>query len=129
MNTNFFTLTYWFSVTPGNLAPIALKSLSFFLLGLFALAFVAYLRGKRKQDIYYKSWSSIFNFSLSNLGIGLVILFFYYESIPYLSMRFFALIWLASMIYWAYLIFKTFKQVPVIREKRKQEQEYKKYIP
>jgi len=129
MNTNFLTLTYWFSATPGNMAPGAIKLFTLFLLGLFALAFIAYLRGKRKQDVYYKGWDQIFNFAAINLAIGLLLFFFFYESVPYLSLRFSALLWFVIMIYWAYTITHAFKEVPAKLEKRKQEKEYKKYIP
>lgn len=129
MNSNFLTLTYWFSATPGSLAPSATKLFGIFLLGLFALTFISFLRGKRKQDPYYKGWDQIFNFSLANLAMGLMLLFFFYENLPYLSIRFTALVWIAVMIYWAYTITHSFKEVPIKQAARKKEQEYKKYLP
>jgi len=129
MNTNFITLSYWFDGQPGNLAAGALKLIAIFLAGLFLVTIVAYLKTKNKKDIYYKGWIKLITFTITNLVLGLLILFIYYEAVPYLSMRIIGLIWLISMIAWGYTIFRTFKVVPENIEKRKKEQEFKKYIP
>lgn len=129
MNMNFLSLGYWFNIQLGTLVPGALKLFSVFLVLLFALTFIAYLRSKNKKDLYRRIWGKVFNFGLANLGIGLVLLFFFYENIPYLSMRFLGLAWILLIVYWAYCILKKLKEIPLIKEKRAQEQEYKKYIP
>jgi len=126
---NFLSLGYWFNTQPGALVPGAMKLLSVFLVLLFAAAFMAYLRSKNKKDSYRKIWEKVFNFSLANLAIGLILLFFFYENIPFLSMRFLGLVWLLIMFYWAYFVWKEAKKIPLRKEKRKQEEEYKKYIP
>jgi amino acid transporter len=126
---NFLSVSYWFNTQPGALVPGAMKLLSVFLVLLFALAFIAYLRSKNKKDSYRKIWEKVFNFSLANLAIGLILLFFFYENIPFLSMRVLALVWLGIMIYWVCLVWKEAKKIPLRKKERKQEEEYKKYIP
>lgn len=126
---NFLSLGYWFNTQPGALVPGAMRLFSIFLVLLFALTFISYLRSKDKKCPYRRIWDKVFNFALANLGIGLVLLFFFYENIPYLSMRFLGLIWFILMIYWGYCISKRLKEIPLLREKREKEKEYKKYIP
>lgn len=128
MNSNLFTLKYWFGMNAGSLAPTAQKGFVIFLVLLLILAI--YSKYKRKdKGIYFRIWKKLASFGITNLIIGLFLLFFTYEGVTFLSMRFWFLLWLASMIISLVLINKEFKKIPKLREKRKQEEEFKKYIP
>lgn len=128
MNNNFFTLKYWFSINAGSLQQSVQRVFIIFLILLLGLTIYAELRRKNK-GIYLKIWTKIASFGLTNLIIGVMLLFFTYEGVVFLSMRFFFLIWLAEMIFWLHLIYKEFKKIPEMREKRKKEEAFKKYLP
>lgn len=128
MNSNLFTLKYWFSMNAGSLAPMAQKAFIVFLVLLLGLAVYSKFK-KKDKGIYFRIWNKLTSFGTTNLVIGLFLLFFTYEEVIFLSMRFWFLLWLASMIFWLQLIHKESKKIPEIREKRKQEEEFKKYIP
>jgi amino acid transporter len=128
MNSNLFTLKYWFGMNAGSLAPIVQRALVVFLVLLLALAVYSKLR-KRDKGVYFRIWKKLDSFGVTNLIIGLFLLFFTYEGVIFLSMRFWFLLWLASMIVFLYFVYKEFKKIPEFREKRKQEEEFKKYIP
>ena len=83
----------------------------------------------RKRNLYNKIWNKLHFFSFTNLIIGLVLLFFGYETLPFLSMRFFVLLWGIGMIVWLMFIFKIFNEIPRIKEKMAKEDQYKKYLP
>lgn len=129
MNMNLVTLGYWFSARPGSLASGAIKIFVVFILALVVLGIYSYLRTKRKNELYRKIWGKLIGFSITNICIGLLILFLFYENVPYLSARIFGLIWLLYMMIAVYFIFRKVKEIPLIKEKRKQEEEYKKYLP
>jgi len=112
----------------GNLAPVAQKGFVVFLVLLLALAIYAKLK-KKDKGIYFRIWKKLDSFGTTNLIIGLFLLFFTYEGVVFLSMRFWFLLWLASMIMLLYFVHKEFKKIPELREKRKQAEEFKKYIP
>ncbi len=126
---NFFTLHYWFNMRPNNFLPIANKSIIGFLVFLVILFFIFSLLKSRKNNIYVKIWQKLYNFCLTNFFIGIILLFFCYELVPFLSSRFWFLIWGVGMIFWLYIIYKNLKEIPKLKEKRAKEQEYKKYIP
>ena len=128
MNSNFFTLNYWFSMTAGSLQKNAQIGFVFFLIILLGIFIYSFLR-KKNKGIYLKIWTKLASFGFTNLIIGLFLLFFTYENVPFLSMRFWFLLWLTGMAFWLNLIYKECKIIPQIKEKRKQEEEFKKYIP
>lgn len=128
MNNNLFTLKYWFSMNAGNLEPLAQKGLVIFIILLLGLAIYSRLK-KNKKGIYLRIWTRLNSFGVTNFVIGLFLLFFTYEGVLFLSMRFWFLLWLVGMIFWLYLVYKQFKKIPEFRNKRKHEEEFKKYIP
>jgi hypothetical protein len=95
---------------------------------LFGLSIYVSFR-KRKKGAYFQIWSKLSSFGITNFFIGLFLLFFTYEGLVFLSMRFWFLLWLLVMIFWLYSIYKKFKKIPDILVKRKQAEDFKKYIP
>jgi len=126
---NLLKLSFWLNMTPGNLTQGALRLIVIFLISLFIGAIFFKILKNRKRNLYNKIWSKLHLFSLSNLIIGLFLLFFSYELLPFLSMRLWLLLWGLGMIVWLALIFKIFNEIPKIKEKMAKEDEYKKYLP
>ena len=126
---NLLTLQYWFNSRPNALEGGAQKFFLVFLLALLIGCFVfQYLKTKKKGP-YLKTWKKLQSFSVTNLIIGLFLLFFTYELVPFLSARILFLIWGMGMIVWLVLIGRTFFEIPKIKEEKIKEQEFKKYVP
>jgi len=128
MNSNLFTLKYWFGINAGSLEPVAQKVFVVFLVLLLALAIYSKYR-KREKGTYLRIWTKMASFGTTNLIIGIFLLFFTYEAVAFLSARFWFLLWLASMIIWLNFVYKDYKKIPELLDKRKKEEEFKKYIP
>jgi len=126
---NILDLKFWFDFRPGALMPIFQKVLLAFLVLLFIIALVTWLLKIRKKGFYLFLWQKINVFSLVNLFLGLVILFLNYELVPFLSARFWFLVWGASMLVWLFFIIKVLKTVPAKRKEAEAEKEFKRYIP
>ena len=126
---NLLTLKYWINMRPETFSSLGFKFLGIFLGSLTVFIFIFYLLKIRKRGLYFKIWRSLQTFCLSNLFIGLILLFFSYESLPFLSMRLWFLLWGLSMLIWFGFIFKTLMTIPKEKEKLSKEKEFKKYIP
>ena len=94
-----------------------------------AIAIISGLPKFKQRGLYFKIWKHINLFAISNFVIGLFLLFFAYEALVMLSMRFFFLLWFLGMLIWLGFIIRDFIKIPELREKLKKEAEYKKYIP
>ena len=126
---NLLTMKFWINLRPGSLTPFALKAIIIYLAVLAILAFVFYLFKARKQRLLFQIWAKLYFFSLSNFIIGLFILFFSYELIPFLSARFWMLLWGVGMLVWLVYIFLAIIKLPKIKKTIAEKNEYKKYIP
>lgn len=130
MNSNFFTLSYWFNIRAGALHAGMQSFLIFFILILVILVILfSYYKKQKGKGFYYKLLDNLQSFSVANLIIGAFLLFFTYQEVLFLSARFWFLLWFALMIFWLYHIFKISKEIPKIKEKAQKEKEFKKYIP
>jgi hypothetical protein len=125
---NLLTLTYWFNLRPGTLIPAAQR---IFIAGLIILIAGSIILAifKKRGGIYRGFLNRLYVFSVSNAVIGFIFLFFTREEIPFLSARFWLLIWLISMIIWLFFILKKLKAIPAQRQKLEEERERKKYLP
>ena len=126
---NLLTLQYWFNIRPNALEGNAQRGFLVFLLLLLIGCFVFQYLKTKKKGLYLKIWKSLQSFSIANLIIGLFLLFFTYELVPFLSARILFLIWGAGMITWLVFIGRNFLEIPKIKEERVKEQEFKKYVP
>jgi len=117
-------------MSPGSLIPIYEKSLVILIILFFALGFILKAARKRSRGSVYSSLlRRLSSFFAVNGIIGLFILFFTYESVYFLSSRFWFLIWGASMAAWLWFIFKAFFAIPGKKRQAEEEKEFKKYIP
>ncbi len=127
--SNLLSLNLWFALSPGALLPVYHKALVVFIILLAVLALLFPFLGKRGKNVYNKIWRGLGSFSLSNVIIGLIILFFTYEMIPLLSSRFWFLVWGAEMAAWLFFIARAAREIPKRKEQFEEEKKFKKYIP
>jgi len=127
---NFLTLNFWFNLRPdvfiGLSSKILLAAIIFFVI----LAIISGI-GKRKwaQSLYATLWKSLYNFFLTNAIIGLILIFFNYEMVPFLSARFWFLFWGIGIVVWLVFIYKVIIKIPQRKARLEKEKEFKKYIP
>lgn len=126
---NLLSLKFWFNLRPGALLPIYQKTFVISVLALVVFFLFCRLLTSRKKGLYTSFWRRLESFSLANAFIGLVLLFFNYELVPFLSARFWLLLWAALMLSWLVFIVKSLLAIPERKKKLEEEKEYRKYIP
>ncbi len=127
---SLFTLSYWINLRPGSLTLQFQRNMVIFLVILVILTFIfALFKSRHRKSLFNRIWRKSYSFSVSNLVIGLFLLFFFYEAIPFLSARFWLLLWGLGMMVWLFFIGKILVKIPKIRQKIKEEKEFRKYIP
>jgi hypothetical protein len=125
---NLLTWKYWFTVNPEPFTALAFKVLiAFIILLLIAAAISAIL--KRRSGLYRGALKRIYNLSATNFVIGLIILFFNYENVPFLSSRMWLGFWLLEIIIWKLFIIKNLKEIPKKKKELEAAKELKKYLP
>lgn len=127
--SNLLTINFWFKMRPGALLPVYQKAFIIFviILGLSILVFT--ILEKRKKGPYSRVWKKLRSFSLGNVIIGLIILFFTYEMVPMLSARFWFLVWGIEMAIWLFFIARVVLEIPKKKEEIEKHKEFNKYIP
>ena len=125
---NLLTWDYWFNLAPVPFIPLAQK---LFIIFIIALALAALLIAviKSHGGIYRGLFKRLYAFCLSNAAIGLLLLFFDYESVPFLSARFWLGLWGLIMIAWIIPILASLRLIPQQKREREKENDLKKYIP
>ncbi len=126
--TNLLTLSYWFNLRPESLIPIANKLFIVFII-LLIFSAVCSLLVKRKVKLYRRFFQRIYNFSLTNIILGLILFFFNYESLPFFSARLWLGLWAIEIIVWLLFIVKALKTIPKKKKKMEEEKEFNKYLP
>jgi amino acid transporter len=127
--SNLLSLKFWLNIRPGALLPIYQKALIIFIVVLAVLILVFTVLGKRKSNLYNRIWRSLRSFSISNVIIGLLILFFTFETVPLLSARFWFIVWGVEIVIWLFFVLRIFVEIPKKKERLEKEKEYNKYIP
>lgn len=127
---NFLTLNFWFSLRPGVFIGWSLKIILGFILLLIILALAAGVGKKRwAKSLYAGLWRGLYYFFLTNAVIGLILVFFNYEMVPFLSSRFWYLLWAAGLAVWLFFIGKAVVKIPQKKARLEKEKEFKKYLP
>ncbi len=127
---NLLSLQYWFNSSAGSLALNIQKYFIIFIVILAILAFfIIIIKSRYQRSLYFKIWRRLQVFFITNLVISLFLLFFTYESVPFLSMRFWFLLWGIGVLVWLVFIGKDLSKIPNIKEEIAKEKEYRKYIP
>lgn len=127
---NLLSFQFWLNLRPGLLTAFSQNALIVFIVALFVLAVFSFiLKNRKEKNLFKRVWRGTYFFCFTNIIVGLIILFFNYEMVPFLSARFWFLIWGVEMLAWAYYLVKLLREIPKIREEAKKESEFKKYIP
>lgn len=127
---NFLNFDFWFSLRPGTFISSSLKIMLGFIILLIIMAIVSgVIKRKWAKSLYAGFWASLNSFFLSNAIIGLFLTFFNYEMVPFLSARFWLLLWGAGMAVWLFFICKMIIKIPQKKALLEKEREFKKYIP
>lgn len=127
---NLLTLKYWFSLKPEALTLIASRVFMIFLAAFFLLTLIFWLmKTRQKKNIYSKLWSGLYYFNLTNFLVGITLFFLNYEMVPFLSARFWFLLWAVMILIWLYFLVKMAIAIPQRRILLEKEKEYRKYIP
>jgi glucan phosphoethanolaminetransferase (alkaline phosphatase superfamily) len=125
---NLLNVRFWFNSQPEALLPQS----SYILIALIALMFVLAVAAwilKSRKGFYRRLWGKLGIFFISNTLIGFVLWFFSEELVPFLSARFWYLLWLAGIIAWLFFLARSVKNLPEKKKELQREEELKKYIP
>lgn len=119
---------FWFNLRPGSMGS---TPRNIFIGLIFALIIAAVLLfiAKRKKSAYRSLFTSLYNFSISNSFLALLLLFFNYETVPFFSAYFWYLIWIATMIAWIISILSKLKKTLLKKKGQGEIDEIKKYLP
>lgn len=127
---NFLTWDFWFNIRPGALTAFSLKIVLGFIFLLIILTIASGVIKKRwSKSLYASFWSGLYTFFLTNVILGLLLTFFNYEMVPFLSARFWLIFWVISMLVWQFFICRIAIKIPEKRARLEKEKEFKKYIP
>lgn len=129
---NLLTLSYWFDAYPSALiawASITLLVvfLAMVILGIFTNVIVV----KRAMDKWMRRAMYKVGAALMTMGfIGLLLVLCGYEQVPFLSMRFWYLLWLIGTGVWAWFLYKHLTvYVPKRRAEKQAREQHDKWIP
>ncbi len=125
---NLLTWSFWLNLRPPAMLEI-FNSLFLGVLVIFLIlsAFAFYF--KRKRKIYRSFWRRFYDFSASNLMIGLLLFFFSWQEVPFLSARFWLILWFALIVTWLYFLIKHLRKIPKRKEDAEKKKSFDKYIP
>jgi len=125
----FFRPSYLFNPQPGYDMQLLSYFLIFFIV-LVLLSVVSFVLLKKNKKLPIATiWMHIYNWFLWIGAVGLVLLFFRYEGIAFVSMRFVLFLWLVAFILWgAYIVWFYKKKYKVILKKYKEKKEKEKYF-
>ena len=128
--TNLLSLKFWFTIYPPDLSSISIKVY----IGLIALLIiVSFLIKisimKSKERLHRRLLRRFQTLNVSNIILLLILFFLMYETVPFLSGRFWILFLLLGNIIWLFYIYKFYSVIPSQKQEREKEQQYNKYIP
>jgi hypothetical protein len=126
---NIFSISYWLNMRPNVIEASVQKYFIAFVILLLMLTILFSVLKAKNKSLYNKIWRKLNTFFLTNFIIGLLFLFFAYEMIPFLSSRFWLILWFLCDTVWLFFIIKVLMDIPKIREAIAKEREFKKYIP
>lgn len=125
---NLFSSSYWFELMPG---PLGQSGKIFFLVLLlvFLIGAIAAAIGKKRTRLYKRTLIRAYDFFAGNFVLAIIFFFFRYETLPFLSGRFWLAAWFLLIIGWFYFIIKDLKGLPEKRKEAELRKMKEKYIP
>ena len=128
--SNLLSLKFWINLRPGFMEPAYFRVFVVTAVIFFIFIFISgFIKARNKKNLYGRFWQMLNSFCLANAIIGAILLFFTYEAIPFLSARFWFLLWGIEIIIWIVYMARTLIDIPKRKEKLVKEKAYKKYIP
>ena len=127
---NLLSLSFWLNIRPDSL-PLRIQQIFTILVVVVIILTVAtgLIKVRNKKNLYSRFWQGLYAFFLTNAIVGIFLLFFTYEHIPFLSARFWFILWGVEIVVWLFFITKTLLVVPGRKKEIEKEKEFKKYIP
>lgn len=128
---NWFKIEYLFS---NNLWPITigvfrLAVAVYILIFILAVVFSILRKNKRFEAPYRRIMQKFSNWCFSFSIVGLILMFFRHQLIPYLGMRAWTMIWFVICIAWLIYIFKFLLiNIPKQKKNLKIKEEFEKYL-
>ncbi|MBU2250017.1 MAG: hypothetical protein ABIJ83_04800 [Patescibacteria group bacterium] len=128
--SNLLTLKFWFNLRPDVLTPLMQKIfLAMIIVSIIFTILFGYMKILKKKGLYSKMWDQLYYFSFINCVIGLILMFLNYEMVPFLTARFWYLLWFVVLVVWLFCIIKNAMKIPKKRQQLEKEKEFNKYIP
>ncbi len=127
--SNLLSFSFWFDLRPPALLPVFNKIFIILIIFLLVLSVVFWYLKKEKKGGARNILENYYYFFVVNTLFGVIFYFLNYELIPFLSSRFWFLLWGLEMVVWIYFIYKMKNTLSEKREQGVEEKEYKKYIP
>ena len=130
--SNWLKLEYLFTNYMPLITTSVLRVAVALYLVFFILAVILSIAKKNKKfDKYYIVLiQKIANWSFSFSIVGMILLFFRHQLVPYLGMRAWTLIWWLICLVWFINIIKYWTIIiPAQRKARQKKQEYEQYFP
>ena len=128
----YFSLNFWFDLSPGPFNLIALKILAviFFVCLILMAVFIYLYKFKKKDKFITHLYRKLYLFFFACAFIGFIFLFFFYEQAYLLAARFWFLLWILMFVVWLFFIIKfVVKDIPLQRKKIGKKREFEKYLP
>ncbi|MFH0923387.1 MAG: hypothetical protein V1825_01505 [Candidatus Falkowbacteria bacterium] len=127
---NLLSLNFWLNLRPGLMGSAYFRAFFIAVAVFFILIFVfGLIKSRNKKNLYSRFWSNVYYFCMANAIFGAILLFFTYEMIPFLSARFWFLLWGIEIIIWLVYTIRILIGIPERKKQLEQEKAYKKYIP
>jgi len=130
--SNWFKIDYLFTNHMPLISTAVLRIAVLFYLAFFVLAVVlSIMKRNKKFDKYFTLlMQKIANLALSFSIIGMILLFFRHQLVPYLGMRGWTLIWWLICLVWFVYVLKYWTIViPAKRKELQKKREKEKYLP
>ncbi|PJA47213.1 hypothetical protein CO172_02630 [Candidatus Uhrbacteria bacterium CG_4_9_14_3_um_filter_36_7] len=125
--------SYWFNLQPEMMNNRVVQVFLTFFIFLFLLAMVVRMvarKHKVKDRYILKGFRQLSNGFFTMSVIGLFLVFFSYEAIPFFSARFWYLLWVIAMIIWLFFVWRYMFKTAAQKRLRSQEQKnQEKYLP
>lgn len=127
---NWLKLDYLFTNAMLPITPMVFKTATGIYLLIFVTAIVFSLLCERINKLYRRLFRRLANWCFGFSVVGLILLFFRYQLVPYLGMRGWTLIWwLISAIWMIYILKYLFLDIPKQRKELRIKEDFEKYLP
>lgn len=123
---------YWFGTGVLPFAPLVSRGILILMsaLVLTGIAIAIYLKLQKGMDkAIRRVWKRVAALCATQGIIGLLLYGFYYEGIPVLSMRFWYIVWLVILVWWAYDIAVEYRKAKADKIGDAERQKYEKWLP